>query len=78
MTVESKAPDKHVNDVSVIGAGYILIVTICNSHICLSVYNFILFLKFKYKYALVSNICRCNPCYYSTSIPTCEPTTWWT
>ena len=32
MIVESKAPDKHVNDVSVIGAGYILIVTVCNSY----------------------------------------------
>ena len=37
MIVESKAPDKHVNDVSVIGAGYILIVTVCNSYTSLLV-----------------------------------------
>ena len=41
MIVESIAPDKHVNDVSAIGAGYILIVAVCNSHICVLVYNFI-------------------------------------
>ena len=39
MIVESRAPDKH--EVSAIGAGYILIVTVCNSRIYLLVYNFI-------------------------------------
>ena len=37
MIVESIAPDKHVNDVNFIGAGYILIVIVCNSHICVLV-----------------------------------------
>jgi hypothetical protein len=31
MIVKRRAPDKHVNDVRVIGAGYILIVVVCNS-----------------------------------------------
>jgi hypothetical protein len=30
--VERKVPDKHVNDVRFIGAGYILTVAVCNSH----------------------------------------------
>lgn len=32
MIVESIAPDKHVNDVRVIGAGYLLIVAVCINH----------------------------------------------
>ena len=34
MIAERKALDKHVNDVKVIGVGYILTIVVCNSNIC--------------------------------------------
>jgi len=44
MIVESIVPDKHVKDVSVIGAGYILIVMVCNSYRCALVFNIVIIL----------------------------------
>ena len=50
MIAVSKVPDKHVNDVRVIGAGYFFTVTVCIHDMLILVFKILLITVFIIKY----------------------------